>query len=197
KFDPIPTTDYYALAGIFDSTQTVYGQLLHRRDLSGWSLRPLGPDGVRLYAEWKAYDDKLDALKKQRVKRQTELADLKKKAKAGADEANEPEAAEQESATLEQTLKALAAEIKQLSDKPPPKPPLAMAVSDRAEVADTWVRVRGDAHRRGAIVPRGFVRAVGQGARSKIPTHESGRLELAEWLVDPANPLTARRAPHP
>src|SRR4029453_14589759 len=61
-------------------------------------------------------------------------------------------------------------------------------------IADTWVRVRGDAHRRGAIVPRGFVRAVGPGARSTIPTHQSGRLELAEWLVDPANPLTARVA---
>src|SRR5262249_55363829 len=194
KFDPIPTEDYYALAGIFDSTQTVHGQLLHRQDLSSWNLRPLGPDGDRLYAEWKAYDDKLDALKKERAKRQTELADLKKKATAGASDAKEPEAAEQEIPKLEQASKSLAAEIKRLSDKPPPKPPLAMAVSDRAEVADTWVRVRGDAHRRGAIVPRGFVRTVDHGARSKIPIHQSGRLELAEWLVDPANPLASRVA---
>src|SRR5262249_33250794 len=146
KFDPIPQKDYYALAGIFDSTQTVHGQLLHRRDLSGWNLRPLGPDGVRRYAEWKAYDDKLEALKKQRAKRQTELATQKKKTAAGANEAKETEAATQEIVKLEQTLKSLAAELKQLADKPPPKPPLAMAVSDRAEVSDTWVRVRGDAH---------------------------------------------------
>jgi mono/diheme cytochrome c family protein len=192
KFDPIPTTDYYALGGIFDSTQTVHGQLLHRKDLSGWNLRPLGPDGDRLYADWKAYDDKLDTLKNQRTKRQTELADLKKKAKAGANEGEETEAAEEGIAKLEITLQSLAAEIKQLSDKPPPKPPLAMAVSDRPVIADTWVRERGDAHRRGAIVPRGFVGVVGHGARSAIPTNQSGRLELAEWLVDPANPLTAR-----
>src|SRR5262249_41197350 len=44
------------------------------------------------------------------------------------------------------------------------------------------------------IVPRGFVRLVGRGARPEIPAHQSGRLELAEWLVDPANPLTARVA---
>src|SRR5207249_5938080 len=95
-------------------------------------------------------------------------------------------AAQQELVELEQTLKSLAAEIKQLSDKPPPKPPLAMAVSDRAVVADTCVRVRGDAHRRGAILPRGFVHVVAPGARSEIPTHQSGRLELAEWLLAPA-----------
>src|SRR5262249_33565457 len=176
KFDPIPTKDYYALAGIFDSTQTVHGQLLHRRDLSGWNLRPLGPDGDRLYAEWKAYDDKLDALKKQRAMLQPQLANLKKKAKAGANEEKAAAAAPQEIVKLEQTLKALAAEIKQLSDNPPPKPPLAMAVSDRPVIADTWVRVRGDAHRRGAIVPRGFVRAVGHGAPPRTPTHPSGRL---------------------
>jgi cell division protein FtsB len=194
KFDPIPTTDYYALAGIFDSTQTVHGQLLHRKDLSGWNLRPLGPDGDRLYADWKAYDDKLEDLKKQRAKLQTQLADLKKKAKAADKESEEAAAAQQEIEKLEESSKSLAAEIKQLSDNPPPKPPLAMAVSDRPAIADTWVRVRGDAHRRGAIVPRGFVRAVGHVARSEIPARQSGRLELAEWLVDPANPLTARVA---
>src|SRR4029079_10806467 len=122
------------------------------------------------------------------------LADLKKKAKAADKESEEATAAQQEIGKLEETLKSLAAEIKQLSDNPPPKPPLAMAVSDRPVIADTWIRVRGDAHRRGAIVPRGFVRVVGHGARSQIPTHQSGRLELAEWLVDPANPLTARVA---
>lgn len=203
KFDPIPTRDYYALAGIFDSTQTVHGQLLHRRDLSGWNLRPLGPDGVRLYAEWMAWDEKLDGLKKQREKCQTQLAELKKKPKAHAGEAKgaaadsavaDAAAPKREITKLEHTLTALTAEIKQLAAKAPPKPPLAMAVSDRPEISDTWIRVRGDAHRHGAMVPRGFVRVVSHGARSRIPTHQSGRLELAEWLLDPANPLTPRVA---
>jgi cytochrome c553 len=182
KFDPIPTKDYYALAGIFDSTETVHGQLLHRRDLSGWNLRPLGQDGAKLYAEWKVYDDKLHALKQKRERHQTQLSRLKKKS-------NPKEISE-----LEQTLVALAAEIKQLADHPPPKPPLAMAVSDGEVIADARIRLRGDVHRTGETVPRGFIQVVNRGARARPPAHRSGRLELAEWLVDPANPLTARVA---
>ncbi len=39
KFDPIPTTDYYALAGIFRSTQVLEGEL--QKYVSHWVERPL------------------------------------------------------------------------------------------------------------------------------------------------------------
>ena len=41
-------------------------------------------------------------------------------------------------------------------------------------------------------VPRGFIRAAETGASPKIPADRSGRLELAGWLTNPENPLTAR-----
>ncbi len=41
KFDPIPTTDYYALAGIFRSTKTIEGIKLDNVFVSGWKVRPL------------------------------------------------------------------------------------------------------------------------------------------------------------
>ena len=41
KFDPIPMTDYYALAGIFRSTETVHGNRLNNQFVSGWMTRPL------------------------------------------------------------------------------------------------------------------------------------------------------------
>src|SRR5262245_17602539 len=158
KFDPVPTRDYYALAGIFGSTETVHGQLLHRRDLSGWNLRPLGKDGDTLYAEWRAYDEKLDGLRKKEEKSKSDLAALKKKI-----EAADAEATREEISKLEQTLKSLAAEIKQLSEKPPRKPPLAMAVGDREAIADARVFVRGDMHRPAEVVPRGFIQVADHG----------------------------------
>ncbi|MFN4258743.1 MAG: DUF1553 domain-containing protein [Gemmataceae bacterium] len=44
KFDPIPTTDYYALAGIFLSTRTLQGTM-GNPVITGWVTRPLGADG--------------------------------------------------------------------------------------------------------------------------------------------------------
>lgn len=41
KFDPIPMSDYYALAGIFRSTETVHGNRLGNQFVSGWMTRPL------------------------------------------------------------------------------------------------------------------------------------------------------------
>jgi hypothetical protein len=208
KFDPIPTRDYYGLAGIFGSTETVHGQLLHRRDLSGWNLRPLGPDGDDLYRKWTAYDERLDELKKKQEKQQSELAALKKKLEATTNEVKKADArssaaqsppadfgaTRDEISKLEQAVKSLAEEIKQLADNPPRKPPLAMAVSDREVIADTAIRVRGEVHRQGTVVPRGFVHVVDDGSHARLPAQQSGRLELAEWLVDPTNPVTARVA---
>src|SRR5688572_6105682 len=169
KFDPVPMRDYYALAGILGSTETVHGYLLHRKDLSGWNLRALGKDGDKLYRDWLAWDEKLDGLKKKRDETQTELDRLKKKVAAGTNEvgsvtATKPEAAEQEISRLEETLKSQAAEIKQLTDAPPPKPPLAMAVGDRDKISDAPLLLRGEMHRPGDVVPRGFVQAASHNA---------------------------------
>src|SRR6185503_17855710 len=165
KFDPVPTKDYYAMAGIFGSTETVHGQLLHRRDLSGWNLRPLGENGEKLYREWLAYDEKLDVLKKEREKSQTRLVDLKKKIGTATNDVKETplaastaakqppaanlQATQEEISKLEETLKSLTADINQLSSNSPPKPPLAMAVSDREVIADARICVRGEIHRPG------------------------------------------------
>ncbi|MDB4459040.1 DUF1553 domain-containing protein [bacterium] len=44
KFDPIPTVDYYALAGILHSTRTANGFLMNNVNVSGWTETDLATD---------------------------------------------------------------------------------------------------------------------------------------------------------
>ncbi len=71
KFDPLPTADYYSLAGIFKSTQTME----HHNVVARWFERPLGSD-VELetaraidkqISETKAAVDKLNQITQKRV----------------------------------------------------------------------------------------------------------------------------------
>src|SRR5262249_56606583 len=66
----------------------------------------------------------------------------------------------------------------------------AYAVSE-GKPADARILVRGDPQTLGPSVPRGFLTVLGG---QKLPSEEkgSGRLELAQWITDPKNPLTAR-----
>lgn len=67
---------------------------------------------------------------------------------------------------------------------------LAYAVSEGTP-HDARLQLRGEPDRPGAEVPRGFIRVLGN---SQLPdgANGSGRLELAQWLTRPDNPLTAR-----
>jgi len=71
KFDPIPTRDYYAMAGFFRSTTTVQGIRMGNVNVSGWIERPLPmkPDHKRALAEHKRklaqLNKQIAALKKQ------------------------------------------------------------------------------------------------------------------------------------
>jgi cytochrome c553 len=59
---------------------------------------------------------------------------------------------------------------------------------------DQHVLLKGSAARRGDLVPRRFLEAIDGAAGTPFPAHTSGRLELADRLLAPDNPLTARVA---
>jgi hypothetical protein len=54
--------------------------------------------------------------------------------------------------------------------------------------------IRGNPYALGDTIPRGLVRVAIWGAQPKIPAGQSGRLQLADWIADARNPLTARVA---
>jgi hypothetical protein len=88
--------------------------------------------------------------------------------------------------------KALAEAQKELAAAKADRPVIedAYAVADGTP-ADARVQVRGDPERLGEPVPRGFPAVLG-GQRLPPGLSGSGRLQLAGWLTDPQNPLTAR-----
>ena len=53
------------------------------------------------------------------------------------------------------------------------------------------IQVRGEPDQPGAEVPRGLIKVLG-GGTLPADTQGSGRLELARWITQPDNPLTAR-----
>lgn len=86
---------------------------------------------------------------------------------------------------------ALEKELKQLKANGP-KPPVAMAVVDKESVSDIPLAIRGVVHNAGPIVPRGVLQVASYRATPTIPENQSGRLQLADWIASPQNPLTAR-----
>lgn len=66
--------------------------------------------------------------------------------------------------------------------------PMAYAMSEGTP-HDVRMQLRGEPDQQGELVSRGFLKAL---AVSEAEITGSGRLQLAEWLADPGNPLTAR-----
>ena len=180
KFDAIPTTDYYALAGILASTRTLDGTKLGNPLISGWMLRGLGPDGERARAAQVAHQQKLEAATDAVRKSESDLR-VQEAAKAPHDRLD----------SLRQRIAELKAEETKLKATAPPAPALVMAVREEDAPADMRVNIRGNPGVLGDSVPRGFLRAASKSS-STIPAGRSGRLELADWLTNRDNPLTAR-----
>lgn len=67
-----------------------------------------------------------------------------------------------------------------------------VSVADVEQPADYFVCIRGNPHNLGAPVRRGFLSVIGDLIEQPPSAQQSGRLELAEWITHPQNPLTAR-----
>ncbi|MBL9168540.1 MAG: DUF1549 domain-containing protein [Verrucomicrobiales bacterium] len=169
KHDPIPTRDYYAMAGILKNVRS-----LKHANVSEWIERPL------------PLDPEVEASV---LRQERELRDLKEliqcyrvALKGSPMNSNAPMAGE---------IQALETAYKRL-EKEGPKRAMVMSVLEQAGAKDLAIHQRGSVHSLGQVVPRGFLRRISGPSVSAPGPHQSGRKELAAWIADPANPLTAR-----
>lgn len=72
------------------------------------------------------------------------------------------------------------------------KVPKAFAMHDGGKVGDMPIYIRGNPYAPSRVVPRGSLRVASWEAFPSIPAGQSGRMQLADWLADQRNPLTAR-----
>jgi hypothetical protein len=199
KFDPIPTRDYYALAGIFRSTAHCTGVETNNRKEEADGVA-LGPDGMKRIAAVKAHEKQLADV----TKEYTDTANKRKTmrdefAKAGieptkAKPAELPPAMAEKLTTLvtlDKSVEDYKSRLKEMKEKAPVPPPLGMAVQDKPKPVDSPLYFKGDVKKPKDAVPRGGISALAVAFRA-IPQGESGRRELADWIATPENPLTSR-----
>jgi hypothetical protein len=190
KSDPIPTTDYYALAGIFLSTSTHFGTVTSVQNRRGTELLLLPvPDEEPL----KSYSpEEITGLRERLTRSREELAE------AQAAEIRARRTGERTTNANLGNLIRLRTQIAQLEsqlngiDVEGRAKSFAMGVQERATPVDATVLIRGEVDKPAQTVPRGFLQVLDQAGAPVIPTGSSGRLELARWLASSENPLTAR-----
>lgn len=193
KFDAFSQEDYYALAGIFTSTKTFFGTAVSPSNRMGGDPLPLpAVEGQKvLHASIPAARVKSLKADQARLKKEMEdgMAALKKAAAEGKDT--------EKVFTLTDVLRifwvggGIEGQLEKVSETGEALP-LAMGVLDREKIADAPRLERGEVKRPAEIVPRAFPAVLRRETSPKIPSAQSGRLELARWLASPEHPLTGR-----
>ncbi|MDG1853668.1 MAG: DUF1553 domain-containing protein, partial [Verrucomicrobiales bacterium] len=92
---------------------------------------------------------------------------------------------------LKEKLKKLEEELKRLQKKSPQSKKI-IAVEDQKNPNDIHIAIRGNVHNKGLKTQRGFIEVIHRGAKPTIEKGSSGRLQLADWIANKENPLTAR-----
>jgi hypothetical protein len=187
KFDPIPQTDYYALAGIFRGMSTHYGtagSLQNRRpsnlivlpieDLVG-SDRPLSTK-------------KLKEMKAELEEKQLELRQALLARRAGQNN-KQPNPQLARIPVLSASISALESQINSYDAKGNPLT-VCMAVQETNPM-DSRLLERGELNKPAQVVPRGLPQVLCADP-PVISKDSTGRLEFARWIGSEKNPLTAR-----
>jgi cytochrome c553 len=200
KFDPIPQKDYYALAGIFRSTETCYGTVRFINAQRPGALLPLPNEATpaaavsrQTEAERKRVEDQIkavrDAMKNMRDPIQQFFATGQISLLRARLDAYDADG----------SPKLLAMGVRDKPAGPDFGPsrarfggPGGFTYDGTRAIADSPVYARGEPDQPGGSrVPRGTLQVLTR-TPLKAASASSGRLELAGWIAGKENPLTAR-----
>lgn len=193
KFDPIPTADYYAMAGILTSTEVMERRWMLGQQRVMERLVGLGPSGDDANAAYERYWRQRPLLQKRIETAKSILKSLKEEDEESLATLSEKDAeafAEDASDADLPTAERIAAQVKSIAKweatlaAQPPIPPRAMIPADSDEPTDEKVRLAGQFDRLGEKVPRGFLQVLCDDRPIGIPAQQSGRFELGQWLTD-------------
>jgi hypothetical protein len=189
KFDPIPQRDYYAMAGIFFSSETLFGTSDAVQNNNGSDLIDLGRE-----SGMPAGFEGISLAQREQLKRNyDQLADARDSKMREAMEARRTgkEADVFKILVVRQQMGDAKGQLTRYDQQGNPRI-LAMGVYDRDYPINSPIFNRGEATQPGNdVIPRGFVQVLFKNEPPKITTG-SGRLDLANWLASEENPQTAR-----
>ena len=192
KFDPIPTRDYHALAGIFSSTDTYYGTVGGRGNRRPTPLLGLAGNPDRPVLNGGGPTPNMAVNTNQNFGGRTNLA------RGGRGGTNQfgGRGGTNQFAGRGGTNRFRGFGPRDTNAPPvervPARGPYAMGVKDLEEPADSPIYFRGDLGKPKETAARGFLRILDLKEAAQPPEDSSGRLQYAQWITHPDNPLTAR-----
>jgi hypothetical protein len=177
KFDPIPQKDYYALAGIFRSSDTRYGTIRVFLNSHPSPLVDLPRDAGLPVPLEPLTEERRAAIEKQ-------MKDLREQSREITGQN-----AFLRRIFLRDRITTLRNQLSQYDADSNPKA-MAMGIREGRNISNSRLYVRGELDQPGETVPRGFPQVL----TTKQPElgEGSGRQELGDWIASKDNPLTAR-----
>ena len=193
KFDAIPQTDYYALAGIFRNMTTYfgnppsdYGQFSGVQARRSSSLILLPTDDPNPYD--KSYSSReLQELKEQISDKMQEAAALRRNRNGGGTDARD---IQRQRIRLSNELATLSNKLAVVDDHGQPRS-YTMGAQEEGSPTNARLLVRGEISQPAQTVPRSFPQVLCEDP-IQIADRSSGRLQLARWIGSDENTLTAR-----
>ena len=198
KFDPIPQRDYYAMAGIFLSTETNYGTFRaqgnnHESPVISLPTTSNLPTGPNLPTQARSFISRAYETANEQAAQYEELQKKSRDARRnGATFTDADRRAFQRSRNAQGTARNAQAVLDRFDEdgKPTQANMVCVGVQEN-DPQNAPMLERGEIASPGERIPRGFVQVI-SGDWSPRIQQGSGRMQLADWIASSQNPLTAR-----